>query len=228
MLLLLGLLGLAAVDGLNPSIILMTLLLLTTERPVPRVGSYLAGVYLTNWTLGLVAYFGVGVGVARVLDAVLEASAWWVYALELAAGVALLVTAWRLRPGPSTRPDQAPRASVAGIFALGVAATFVEFSTAAPYLAAIATLARADASVPFALTALTLYNVLYIAIPLVLLGVYLARPEGAADRLARLGPQLSRRLKQGLRIVFAIVGVILVADFVAYLFGDPFFGASSG
>jgi hypothetical protein len=226
-LVLLGLLGLAAVDGLNPSIILTTLVLLTTERPVPRVAAYLAGVYATNWTLGVVAYAGLGVGIASVLDAVLDASAWWVYVLELVAGVVLLVAAWRLRPGPAARPARAPRASVAALFALGVGATFVEFSTAAPYLAAIATLARADASLPFALTALTLYNVVYVAVPLGLLGAYLARPAGAAARLERLGPELGRRLKTALRLVFAVLGAVLVADFVAYVLGDPFFGDAS-
>lgn len=224
MLLLLGLLGIAVVDGLNPSIILMTRLLLGTPEPAARTATYIAAVFLTNWALGLAAYFGLGVGISRALEVVLDASSWWVYALEGLAGVALLVAAWWLGRRPTRREVKQPRRiDPRATFALGVGATVVEFATAAPYLAGIAALTRAEPSPLYAVTALALYNVVYIGIPLALYAVRFARADAAA-LLQRLGERLTELIRKSLRVLFLLLALGLLADFVAYLVGDPFFG----
>ena len=80
--LLLSLIGIAVLDSLNPSIILLTLYLLSTQNPIKRTATYIAGVFLTSWTLGLLVYFGLGAAFSAILSNVFNATAWWVYGIS--------------------------------------------------------------------------------------------------------------------------------------------------
>jgi cytochrome c biogenesis protein CcdA len=225
MLLLLSLIAIALVDSLNPSIILMTLYLLSTEKPLNRTTAYISGVFLTNWALGLLAYFGLGAVFSVLIDRVVNASAWWVYALELVAGIALLVAAYSVNTSKDAKLHKKPKAiDPRATFVLGIVATFIEFSTAAPYLAAIAVLTRADVSSLYAVFSFAVYNIVYVIIPLALFAVYLYKKEQATPTLARINKKLSHWVKKAMRVVFVLLGILLIADFIAYLFGSPFFG----
>lgn len=216
------LLILALVDSLNPSIFLITLHLLSTMQPVERTAAFISGVFLTNWTLGLLVYFGLGGALAAIFRTVFHAPPAWVWGIQLAAAIALLVSAAMMRPDREASPNRTPKSiNPAATFSLGVGLTFVEMSTAAPYLGAIAALAKAAPPALVAFAALGLYSVVYVGVPLALLGIYVVKRDRAQPLLARLNPLVRRWTRRVLRVAFAVLGLALLADFVGYLFGRP-------
>ena len=215
---------LALVDSLNPSIILMTLYLLSTENPEGRTSSYISAVFLTNWFLGLLVYFGIGTALSTIINKIIYATAWWAYGIELIAAVALLVTAVLMKTDADASLKKKPKKiNPAATFSLGVGLTFFEFSTAAPYLGAIAMLTKAEPPALFAVTILGLYNIIYVGIPLILFGIYLIRREQAQPLLARLNQKISHWIKRIAKFAFFILGLLLLADFIGYLLGQPLF-----
>ena len=222
--LILSLFILALVDSLNPSIILMTLYLLSTEKPERRTASYISAVFLTNWILGLLVYFGLGAALSTIINRIIYTTAWWAYGIELIAAIALLVTAVLMKTDADASLKKKPkRINPAATFSLGVGLTFFEFSTAAPYLGAISVLTKVEASTLFAVTVLGLYNIIYIGIPLVLFGVYLFRRDQAQPLLARINRKVSHWIKRIAKVAFFILGLLLLADFIGYLLGNPLF-----
>lgn len=215
-------LGLALVDSLNPSIILMTLFLLSTPRPVPRTASYIAAVYLTNLTLGLLVYFGLGAALTLLIERLTSSTDWWIYALQFCAALGMLAAAYILRPAGEDAPSQPPRSiHPRATFLLGIGATFVEFTTAAPYLGSIALLTKADIPAMQALLTLALYNVVYVGIPLSLLGLYLLRRERAERIFGIIRERTRRWVNILLRVLLAAGGLILLVDVVGWVLGSP-------
>ena len=223
--LLLSLIGIAMLDSLNPSIILLTLYLLSTRNPAKRTATYIAGVFLTSWALGLLVYFGLGAVFSVIISDVLNASAWRVYGLELVAAVILIYVSVSMKTSSGAKLKKKPKSiSPKATFALGAGATFIEFSTAAAYLAAIAVLTKAEPSALYAVFSLGIYNVIYIGIPLIFFGIYLVKRDKAKPILAGLNEKVSYYIRKIAKVLFFLLGLILLADFTAYLFGSPFLG----
>lgn len=223
--LLLSLIGIAILDSLNPSIILLTLYLLSTNNPTARTSAYIGGVFLTNWVLGLLVYFGLGAAFSVIVSKIVNASAWWVYGLELIAALVLVVVSLKMKASTDASLKKKPKSiHPKATFLLGVGATFIEFSTAAPYLAAIAALTKAEPSALYAITSLGIYNVIYVGIPLIFFVIYLMKQEKAKPILEKLNRQVSHYMRRIAKVLFFILGIVLFADFIAYLFGRPFLG----
>ena len=221
--LILSLLVLAGVDGLNPSIILMTLYLLSTERPEKRTASYIFAVFVTNWTLGLLVYFGLGAVLSTIINQIMYATSWWAYGLQLIAAVALLIAAVMMKTETDANLKRKPKKiNPAATFSLGVGLTFLEFSTAAPYLGAIAALTKAAPPALLVITALGLYNIIYVGIPLALFGIFLFKQDQAQPLLARINLHVNRWIKKIMKVAFLVLGLLLLADFIGYLLGHPF------
>lgn len=220
--LILSFLILALVDSLNPSIILMTLYLLSTQEPKKRTASYISAVIITNWILGILAYFGLGTALATIINRIIYTTAWWAYGLELIAAVALLVTAFLMKTDADASLKKEPKKiNPAATFSLGVGLTFFEFSTAAPYLGAIAVMSKAEVSTLYATIALGLYNLIYVGILLTLFAIYLIRQDQAQPLLARINRKISHWIKRIAKFAFFILGLLLLADFISYLLGYP-------
>ncbi|MBD2036466.1 GAP family protein [Leptolyngbya sp. FACHB-321] len=214
---------LAVVDSLNPSIILMTLYLLSTKRPEKRTASYIFAVFVTNWTLGLLVYFGLGATLSAIINRIIYTTSWWAYAIQFVAAVALLIAAVRMKTEADTSLTRKPKKiNPVATFSLGVGLTFLEFSTAAPYLGAIAALTKAAPPTLLVITALGLYNIIYVGIPLTLFSIFLFKHDQAQPLLTRINLHVSRWIKKIMKVAFFILGVLLLADFVGYLLGHPF------
>ena len=204
---------------------MLTLYLLATQNPIKRTASYIAGVFLTNWALGILVYFGLGATFSLVISRIVGTTAWWAYGLELVAAIVLIYVAVTMKVGSDAKLKKTPKSiNPKATFALGVGATFIEFSTAAPYLGAIAALTRAEPSSLYVITSLGIYNIVYVGIPLIFFGIYLAKREKAEPILAKLNVKVSHYMKRIAKVLFFVLGVVLLTDFVAYLFGNPIFG----
>jgi cytochrome c biogenesis protein CcdA len=215
--LLVAVFGLALIDSVNPSAIAVTLyLLLTGGSYTPKVLTYLAAVFCSYLLIGVLLMLG--------LDAI------WDYLYSPAAyAVQGVVGALMLLYGilaPSDRAEERttrlPRSlGLGSIFVLGVTITVVEFSSALPYLVAIAILTNADLAASQWVPVLIVYNLIFILPPLLVLGVYRLLGSRVQGRFEGYLERLRRGSRSTLLWIVAIVGFVLLADSLRYF---DFFG----
>ena len=209
--------GLALLDSLNPSAVAITLyLLLSGGSYVPRVISYAAGIFSANLALGAALMLGLG-SVSGYFDGPVA------YGAQAVVGAALLGYAV-LAPNKPRKEKKARRPRSLGlgpVFLLGMTITVLEFSTALPYLGAVAILSNAGLAAAQWLPVLAAYNLVFVAPPLLLLGAY--RVFGARLRPAfeRWKERLQSASRETLLWILGSAGFLLLADSLRYF---EFFG----
>lgn len=212
----LPLLGLALLDSLNPSALAVTIyLLLQGKSYASRVLTYVSAVFLSYLGIGVLLMLGLG-----SLWGYVEGPA--TYAVQGVVGALLLGYALLAPERPHEKKARAPRSrGLAAIFLLGVTVTVVEFSTAFPYLGAIAILTNADLAHAQWIPILIAYNAIFVLPPLLLMVVYGVFGARVRDRLERLRERFESGSRDTLLWILGIVGFFLLADSLAYF---DFFG----
>lgn len=212
-----SLFGLALVDSLNPSALAVTIYLLLQGKPyVGKVLTYISAVFLSYLGIGVLLMLGLGSVWGYVDGAV-------TYAVQGVAGALLLGYALLAPDKPRGKKElRAPRSrSLAAVFLLGVTITLVEFTTAFPYLGAIAILTNAEMAVAGWLPVLVVYNVIFVLPPLLLLATHGMFGARIRDRFERLRERFEGGSRETLLWIFGIVGFLLLADSLAFF---DFFG----
>ncbi len=178
--------------------------------------SYAAGIFSANLVLGSALMLGLG-SVAGLFDGPVA------YGVQAVVGAALLGYAVLAPDKPrGEKKERRPRSlGVGAVFLLGMTITVVEFSTALPYLGAVAILTNTGLTVGQWLPVLAAYNLVFVAPPLLLLGAY--RVFGARLRPAfeRWGERLRGAGRETLLWILGIAGFLLLADSLRYF---EFFG----
>ena len=204
--------GLALLDSLNPSAVAITLyVLLSGGSFVPRVISYAAGIFSANLVLGAALMLGLG-SVAGLFDGPVA------YGAQGVVGAALLGYAILAPDNPKKeKKERRPRSlGLGAVFLLGMTITVVEFSTALPYLGALAILTNAGLTAGQWLPVLAAYNLVFVSPPLLLLGVYRAFGARVRPTLERWKERLQGASREALLWVLGIAGFLLLADSVRY------------
>ncbi|MGF1473352.1 MAG: GAP family protein [Rubrobacteraceae bacterium] len=219
--LLVSLFGLALLDSLNPSALAVTIYLLLAGRPYGgKILSYVAGVYATYLALGILIMVGLG-SVGGYLESPTA------YAIQGVIG-ALLFLYVIFAPDKPRRGKPAvrqPRSwNLGALFLLGVTVTVVEFSTAFPYLGAIALMTSSGLSLVEWLPILVVYNAIFILPPLVLLATYSVFGSRMEARFQRLRERFVDGSRETLLWIVGIVGFILLADSLVFFDFFGFFG----
>ena len=213
---LLAVFGLALLDALNPSAVAVTIyLLLSGKSFAPRVISYAAGIFSANLALGAALMLGLG-SVWDYFDGPVA------YGAQGVVGAALLAYAILAPDKPQKKPERKPRSLGPGaVFLLGMTVTVVEFSTAVPYLGAVAILTNAGLGLAQWLPILAAYNLVFVSPPLLLLGAYLAFGARLRPAFERWREKLRGASREALLWVLGIVGFLLLADSLRFF---EFFG----
>lgn len=212
---LISLIGLAIVDSINPSAIAVTLYLLTSKEPVPKVLAYAAGVFTTYLTLGIMLVAGFGTIMAQADGALNNPLA---YSAQLLIGCLMLSYALfgdKLKIGKST-PRKPSSQRLPALFGLGVAISIVEFTTALPYLAAIAILINTPLLFIAKIGILIGYNLILILPILLLLVAFHFGASRWKDRIDIWQQRLNKEAREILYWVFGIIGLALIANAVEY------------
>jgi cytochrome c biogenesis protein CcdA len=207
--------GLALLDSLNPSAVAITLYLLLSGKPfVSRVISYAAGIFSANLVLGAALMLGLG-SVAGLFDGPVA------YGAQGAVGAALLGYAVLAPNKPKKQNNERrPRSlGLGAVFLLGVTVTLAEFSTALPYLGALAILTNAGLTASQWLPVLVAYNLVFVSPPLLLMGAYRAFGARLRPALERWKERLQGASREALIWVLGIAGFLLLADSVRYFGG---------
>jgi len=199
--------GLALLDSLNPSAIVATILLMTQPRFGVRVVTYVGAVFVTYFLAGVAILAGLDVAWAYLDNRV-------GYALQAILGAGLLGYAV-FAPTPKADAPQRPIGAGLGLPAialLGAGVTLAEFSTALPYVGALALLADAPISWAVRGAVLVAYNLVFVAPPLLLAAAYLGLGERVRPRLERWGGKLSAGARTTMLWLMGIAGFLLLRN----------------
>jgi hypothetical protein len=217
------LVGLAVVDSINPSALVVAAVVLTKSRPehrVPGLLAYVAGIFVSYLALGLVVLAGID-GVLSLARDLADSRA--VLIGQAVAGGLLLLYAVL---APATvdarkrrRRDELLQRSLrpALLFGYGAYVTVVELVTALPYFAALALLG--NAAVPFPVAALVLigYCLVFVAPPLGVAVLYRRRRERIDAWVQRRGEKADGRSRETLLWIAGIAGFLLLSRALAGL-----------
>lgn len=209
--------GLALVDSINPSALLVTGLILTLApqgQKISAICSYVAGVYAANFVFGLVLLLGLHTLVTALGDAL---DSKFSYMVQAVLGGIMLAWALFSKPSSSQHNRFIPKGfSFKLLFSLGVGVTLAEAITAFPYFGAIGLLQRADLALPIVVAILAVYNIIFVLPPLILAALY-------RFNRVRFDAWLQKRRRKTkpsdtLQWIVGILGVLLLLD-AAYTLG---------
>lgn len=212
------LLGLALLDSINPSALAVTMYLMFAGRPfAAKVLTYVGAVFASYLGLGVLLMLGLN-SVRGYLESPLA------YVIQGIVGVVLLAYAV-FAPDKSRVADKdvrEPRSlNFGAVFLLGVTVTVVEFSTAFPYLGAVALMTNAGLSSMQWMPILSVYNAIFVAPPLLLLVAYSLFGSRLEGRFEKLRERFASGSRETMLWIAGIVGFLLLADSLAFF---DFFG----
>lgn len=219
----LALFGLAVVDSINPSALVVAAVVLTKSRPEHRVRgvlAYIAGVFVSYLALGLLVLAGIDSLLSLVRD--LAASRVVLIGQAVAGGLLLLYAVF----APATvdarkrrRRDELLHRALrpAPLFLYGGYVTVVELITALPYFAALALLS--NARLPFAGTVavLVVYCLIFITPPAGVAVLYRRHRQRIDPWVQRHGEKAGGRGREALLWIAGIVGFVLLSRAIAGL-----------
>lgn len=208
-----ALLGIALIDSLNPSALALTLTLLSTQKsPTRYVLSYVLGIFLTYFALGLALAFGATWFLGQFGQIFEHPIA---YAIQGVLGAGLFIYSFFM-PGASKQPKKERKFPVGKHplvwMGLGVTITVVEFSTAVPYLGAIGLLATKALTPLWIVSFLGLYNLIFVLPPLALLLIYLLLRTRMQETIEKLNTKIQKEMAATLPWIIGIIGFLLLAD----------------
>jgi len=211
-------LGLAVIDSLNPSALAMTLWLLSRPGAVPRVIAYVGGILAAYLLLGIALMLGLGAAM-RAFGEVFDHPV--ALAIQFALGLGLLLYSI-FAPKVGAAPVEPPPPKVGGLVGmvlLGMIITAVELVTALPYLAATTLMTLTRLLAVQWLSLLLVYNAIFVAPPLLLLGLHVLLGRHLGDRYPRWRMTIQRGAREATLWIVAIVGVALSGDAIGRYLG---------
>jgi cytochrome c biogenesis protein CcdA len=212
--------GLAIIDSVNPSALVVTIYLLVTRARVSRILVYLATVFTVYLSIGVALMLGLETLLGDRRE-ILEGPV--AHAVQGLIGAALLAFAI-LTPSSQShvREARAPSSQNLGAMVLlGVTITVLEFPTALPYLAAIGIMTSAELSPAQWAPVLVIYNLIFVSPPLALAAVYRFLSSRLRERITEIQEWVQGHVAHAWLWIMGIVGFYLLADALLYF---EFFG----
>ncbi|MBD1868064.1 GAP family protein [Cyanobacteria bacterium FACHB-471] len=214
------LVAIAALDSLNPTTTAVQMYLLSTPNPAPRSVSFIAGVFITYWTAGLVVAFGA----SRLTINLPGLPPSLMYTLQLIIGIVLLLVGWNLRNAADSQKAKRPaQLTIAQTFLFGSAATLWDFPTALPYLAAIERIVRSQFDLLTTMSILAIYNAIFVFPLIALLGLFIGLGEHSLNLIQAINRSVQKWGHKILRFLLIGLGILLIVDCIAFALGRPFF-----
>lgn len=206
-----SLLLLALLDSLNPSALVVALWLLSRPQPAPRLLAYVGGILASYLALGIAMMLGFTV-LSERLGHVLDHPVALVIQGMLGAGLLAYAVFAPSNAHAGHDPNLPTTGTLLGFAVLGMAVTVAELVTALPYFAAIALMIGDKLGPAQWLPLLLGYNLIFIAPPLLLLGLHALLGHRTDERFARWRERLRRGAREATLWIFGIAGVALMGD----------------
>ena len=226
--LLLTLIPIALIDSLSvvPVAVVPLALLLGGGRPMRGFFTFVAGIFLSYFPLGILLLFG--------FDALFEQlgsqfSDWWhqepdlgEVILEICIGLLLVFFAHRICNGGEKEQAQSPSSMSAWQgFLIAALLIITGIPGALPYFAGIAQILKEDLSPAGMLMALLFYNLVFILPLMVFPLLHLWLGPRAKPWFAALGNWFTDWGKRLAITLFMGLGFLLIVDGIGWLYGKP-------
>jgi cytochrome c biogenesis protein CcdA len=206
-----ALIGLALLDALNPFSIAAQAFLLSTDRPVARGLAFVLGTFAIYLLCGVALLEGWIV----VLQSLLPSLPPWVPGgLEVGAGAAALAAGvYTWRQVAQGKPTPSPsNLSVLATIAFAVVSTLSDLPTAIPYFAAASQIAASDSGAVTRYAWLFIYNLIYVAPLVAMLGLRVGLGDRTAAILRRVRTAVDWSVAKLLPPLLMLAGVALLGD----------------
>jgi cytochrome c biogenesis protein CcdA len=209
-------LGIALLDGLNPSTIVPALVLAVRERGGLLVALFTIGVVAPSFAAGIIVIAGPGQFLINLIPHVGDHSK---HLLEMLAGVVLAVLAavlWTQRHRVARTMTRPLPGGALGTVGVGAGIMVAELPTAFPYFAALAAIIAAGVSFVRQVELVALFNLAFVLPLLVIAVVRALAGKRSAEVLGRIRGVLDRYIGVALPLV---VGLLAVGFFATGLVG---------
>ena len=220
--LLITLFGIALLDSINPSAVVVTVAQLScSKKPVANCLAYIFGIYITYLFLGISIYsFYSAFGNSFKIDFnslinFIDQPPLWAFYLQLVIGISLIVySIYYFKPRIEEVNDKKftpveSKSSLASSFLLGITVTGVEASTALPYFGAISTLYISNLGFFRSLILLIIYNIIFVLPPLMLVLMYKTFSYKFEESVSKIKSILAKYTHIVLKYGFIILGIYL-------------------
>jgi len=224
MLVLLGFMFLmGVVDGLNPSTIIVLVILLGTLKNVNRVSIYVAGIWIVYFVGGIAIFTGFSAVAGYLAELFALIPDLILRGLQGLLGIVLVVYGvleWRKRNGQK-QVTKSLDVSTWALIILGAGGTIGDLPTAIPYLGFIAKMTEMRVALLPGIGLLIGYCLVYVFPLMLLWGLYLK----FQDRLKGKTGSIVKRIESTTRIIMValvgIAGALLMVDSVLFFFDAP-------
>lgn len=166
----------AFADSLNPIAIAQQILLQSISRKKWHIWGFILGISLTNFTFGMVIYFGFADIIRSTYQSLTDRFPDFLAWVSLTVGMLLLIytvyslyTRWLKKKNKPNYPEnkdqqiskQVKNPSFWKLFGLGILSCAMELTSALPYIAYIAIVVQANLSSAVVISILVFYNILF-------------------------------------------------------------------
>lgn len=214
-------------DSLNPIAIAQQLFLQQFTKKKTDIKGFIWGIGLTNFTAGLLVYYGLAEIMNRFLKDFLKIYPWIIPAVELSLGIGLVVyllirhlfkNPSKVSNGEPQQKKPAQTLTFSKLFGLGIVSCGLELTSALPYFAYLAILLQYTLAPWQLLLVLTVYNLIYSA-PLIL--IYICSIH-FSDHLDKFYTKFSRWMSVITRkilplVVLAIAVALIIHGLLPFL-----------
>jgi cytochrome c biogenesis protein CcdA len=148
-----------------------------------------------------------------------------IYILQIIIGIVLFLVGWSLKEAASDakKIKHSTHLTTFRAFLVGGAATLWDFPTALPYLAAIERISKMQFDLFTTVSVLGIYNTIFVLPLVALLGIYLYLGDRSANLIFGINQSIQKWGHKILRVLLIGLGIVLIADGIAFFFGRPIF-----
>lgn len=227
--LIITLIPISLLDSLSllPFAVVVLAVLLAGPKPYLTSTGFLLGIFLSYLAAGILIAAGLGQLMQRATAALVR---WFNnpstldYVLSMIVGSGLIALGYRWANARRVRADRRqPRKGMTPIqaFGMGAGATLAGLWGALPYFAAIDQLLKADLGLAESVVALTVYNVIFVSVGIVLVLLKASIGARADAHFARVSSVLAVWSRRLLIAGMIVLGTIMVADGIGWMLGSP-------
>jgi len=209
--------ALAAVDSINPVELLAGIFLFTTKKPIGRFLPYIIGIFFFHLLIGFVLFYTFHF----ILDLKIFDSQIFDRSIELIGGILLVIFGIVMKKHNKSTAKTVLDPKPLYTFLLGIGITASALPTSAAYFSALGIIANDKLGFESLSLLLLIYNVIFVLPLVVLLIIYLIFKDKSEKIFESARNFIFLRLNPFLKVVFILVGLFLITDFILYLFHRP-------
>lgn len=206
--------ALAAVDSINPVELLAGIFLFTTQKPISRFLPYTIGIFVFHLLIGFILYYTFHF----ILDFHIFDNPVFDRSIELIGGILLIVFGLIMKKKNRASAKMILSPKPLYTFLLGIGITASAIPTSAAYFSALGIIANDKLGFSSLSLLLLLYNVIFVLPLFILLIIYLIFRKNSEKIFEKIRNLITDHLNIGLKVIFVIIGLLLITDFFFYIF----------